>query len=66
MATTSPLKTAPKRDKQLQNKPKFELFKNGSFNDAYRCSSLKREGRIDIGDGSRTNPFEGRGNDENQ
>jgi hypothetical protein len=28
MATTSPWKTAPKRDEQLQNKPKFELSKN--------------------------------------
>jgi hypothetical protein len=28
MATTSPWKTAPKRDEQLQNKPKFELSTN--------------------------------------
>lgn len=28
MATTSPWKTAPKRDDQIQNKPKFEPFKN--------------------------------------
>jgi len=28
MATTSSWKTAPKRDKQLQNKPKYELSKN--------------------------------------
>jgi hypothetical protein len=28
MATTSPWKTTPKRDKQLQNKPKFEPSKN--------------------------------------
>jgi hypothetical protein len=30
MATTSPWKTAPKRDEQLQNKPKFELSKNAN------------------------------------
>jgi hypothetical protein len=30
MATTSPWKTASKRDKQLQNKPKFELSKNAN------------------------------------
>jgi hypothetical protein len=28
MATTSSWKTAPKREEQLQNKPKFEPFKN--------------------------------------
>jgi hypothetical protein len=31
MATTNPWKTAPKRDEQLQNKPKFELFKNDNL-----------------------------------
>ena len=30
MATTSPWKTAPKRDKQLQNKPKFEPSKSAN------------------------------------
>jgi hypothetical protein len=30
MAPTSPWKTAPKRDEQLQNKPKFELSKNAN------------------------------------
>jgi hypothetical protein len=28
MATTSPWKTAPKKDEQLQNKPRFEPSKN--------------------------------------
>jgi hypothetical protein len=30
MATTGPWKTAPKRDEQLQKKPKFELSKNAN------------------------------------
>jgi hypothetical protein len=30
MATTSPWKTAPKRDEQLQNKPKFEVSENAN------------------------------------
>jgi hypothetical protein len=30
MATTSPWETAPKRDEQLQNKPKFELSRNAN------------------------------------
>jgi RNA-splicing ligase RtcB len=30
VATTSPWKTTPKRDEQLQNKPKFELFKDAN------------------------------------
>jgi hypothetical protein len=41
MATNSPWKTAPKRDEQLQNKPKFELSKNANSKSSTTLGNTK-------------------------
>ena len=40
MATTSPWKTTPKRNEQLQNKPKFELNKNANSKTATTLGNI--------------------------
>uniref|UniRef100_A0A2N9HJT4 Reverse transcriptase domain-containing protein n=1 Tax=Fagus sylvatica TaxID=28930 RepID=A0A2N9HJT4_FAGSY len=50
MATTSSWKTAPKRDEQLQNKPKFEPSKNAKPTTAATLGELELENEEEVDD----------------